>query len=72
MNQDKVYKLIRLILSENQMLLSNNKGNNCIKIARTKPNEFKIFETVYYYRTNDEYANNYFFMNIVSIGDGQR
>lgn len=53
------------MISENPSLLTANKSNR-IKISRIKKNEFKILDSIYYYRTNDEYERNYFFMNIVS------
>ncbi|KAG4076528.1 hypothetical protein HA402_011344 [Bradysia odoriphaga] len=61
--QDKVFRLIQLMISENQLLLGRHTGQ-LVKIARTKSNEFKIANSIYYYRTDEERERNYFFMNI--------
>lgn len=63
-NQAKEFELIRLIISENRSLLTYN-TNDRIRVSRTKPNEFKVMDNIYYYRSNDQFKKNYFFMNIV-------
>ncbi|XP_037032628.1 uncharacterized protein LOC119071719 isoform X2 [Bradysia coprophila] len=62
-DQGKVFRLIKLMISENQLLLGRHTGQ-LVRIARTKSNEFKIANTIYYYRTDAERERNYFFMNI--------